>query len=148
MSMSAASMVASFFRFGKDLCLCHFSPSAPRGQTPPTSAPTRQLPPHLPPHLCPPTPPPQYLTGNSIFCFRNTTLSLKGNYFNYLFAFFSDSSSPNHQADPGSHGNSEVREAKVFTHLFLRKFKVWGYYESFKYSIHLLIRELFINFPI
>lgn len=84
--------------------------SAPHGRTRPTSAPTRQLVPPSPPLHCPPTQPPQYRTGVCAcvcvcplieVCVLVSPLLI-------VISCCSDSSSPNHQADPGSHGSSEV----------------------------------------
>lgn len=80
-----------------------FHPSAPRGRTRPTSAPTRQLLPPSPPRRCPPTPPPhQSQTGvcgggnqsNSILIICRCTLLidwtlLPPKHPKYLFIYWS-----------------------------------------------------------
>lgn len=88
--------------------------SAPHGRTRPTSAPTRQLVPPSPPLHCPPTQPPQYRTGVCA-CVRVRAcvpplieVCVLVSPLLIVILCCSDSSSPNHQADPGSHGSSEV----------------------------------------
>lgn len=111
------SMIAPVHRSAKVLILefSYYSVasllSAPRGPTKPTSAPTRQLLPPSPPHRFPPTRPPQYQTGMNawvcVACSLGWWLGLTSP--SSPFSCRSDSSSPNHQADPGSLGASEVR---------------------------------------
>lgn len=92
--------------------------SALLGQTTPTPAPTRQLLSPSPPPHCRPTRPPQYWTGTLKVCVSERAFCFLGKVYTGLKStslFSSDSSSPNHQADPGSHGNSEVSDTPART---------------------------------